>query len=323
MQTHFQTRGVQACLSWLSHDVVFTPSFAVDGGKEDTDLHFNETSWGNPDRAKPYPKSKMLAEKRAWELQAEHAKAGGTTELCTVHPGAVFGPQITTSGHASADIMTQIVTKAMPFIPEAGLGIVDVRDVARIHVAAMTHPQGAGKRFMACESTRTLLDMAAVVDSELGPLGFDIPTGRAPDCLLRCVACCDPGVASITTRLGKQYVYERTLTDNVLQLQPWFPWDEAVASMARTLVQQGMVPDQSAGKVLASQGPQLPQVHLDGVMTAQEYVDASGEQGESKSVDGAAAAGDSNSADETAPAAAGEAKSVDGGDAGSVHSDSK
>ena len=136
---------------------------AVDGGKEDSELVFNETSWGDPQRAKPYPKSKMLAEKEAWTLHAEHVKGGGATQLCTVHPGAVFGPQITTSGHASADIMKQIVNKEMPMVPDAGIGLVDARDVARIHVAAMTHPDADGKRFMACESTKSFLDMAAAV----------------------------------------------------------------------------------------------------------------------------------------------------------------
>lgn len=305
-------------------------TFAVDGGKEDTDLVFNETSWGNPERAMPYPKSKMLAEKAGWDLHAEHVKAGGTTQLCTVHPGAVFGPQITTSGHASADIMEQIVTKAMPMIPDAGIGFVDVRDVARIHVAAMTHPDAANKRFMACESTQSFMDMAAAVDSELGPLGFDIPTGRAPNCVLSCLACCDPGLASIVKRLGKAYVYERTLTDTVLHVEPYFPWDEAVSSMARTMVQQGMLPDQSAGKVLATQGPQLPELHMQGITTAEEYLAAAGLVGEGKEVD-AAAADDGSAAPAAAAAAAaaaeaaslGESKSTLAEDNASEHSEGK
>ena len=300
---------------------------AVDGGKEDTDLLFNETSWGNPERAKPYPKSKMLAEKEAWRLHAEHTSAGGVTELCTVHPGAVFGPQITTSGHASADIMEQIVTKAMPMVPDAGIGIVDARDVARIHVAAMTHPDAANKRFMACESTQSFLQMAAAVDSELGPLGFDIPTKQAPGCLLRCLACCDPGLGAIVPRLGKAYVYDRQLTDSVLGVQPYFPWDEAVASMARTLVEQGMLPDQSEGKQLATRGPQLPAVHMNGIMTAEEYTAAQGQAGDAK---GAAAAEEKPSAAGAAGAGAdegdsqaGEAKAVTGEEVALEHSESK
>ena len=59
--------------------------------------------------------------------------------------GPVLGPDLSTS----ILIVQRLMDGAMPGCPRLSFGLVDVRDVADLHLRAMTHPAAKGERFLA------------------------------------------------------------------------------------------------------------------------------------------------------------------------------
>lgn len=132
--------------------VVLTSSFAAIGyGQKPQTAPFDESSWTdiNGYGATPYIKSKTIAERAAWDFVA---KEGGT-ELAVVNPVAILGPVLGADYSPSIMIVQRMLDGAIPGCPQRWFGIVDVRDVADLHVRAMTHPAASGQRFLCKAAT--------------------------------------------------------------------------------------------------------------------------------------------------------------------------
>src|SRR5277367_3314539 len=141
--------------------VVLTSSFAAIGyGQKPQKTPFNETTWTDPngDDVLPYVKSKTLAERAAWDFIANE---GGGLELSVVNPVAVFGPVLGPDYSTSILIVQRLMDGAMPGCPQLYFGVVDVRDVAGLHILAMTDPAAKGERFLAVAGAfMSMLDVA-------------------------------------------------------------------------------------------------------------------------------------------------------------------
>ena len=79
---------------------VITSSIASVSGMADADKPadrtFNESHWSNPDKPggmSAYPKSKVLAEKAAWDFQ-KALPEDQKFEVVTICPGFVMGPPL-------------------------------------------------------------------------------------------------------------------------------------------------------------------------------------------------------------------------------------
>ena len=126
--------------------VVLTSSFAAIGyGQAPQEKPFNETNWTDPNAADvlPYAKSKTLAERAAWDFIA---KEGGNLELSVVNPVGVFGPVLGPDYSTSILFVQRMMDGAVPGCPQLYFGAVDVRDVADLHLRAMTGPAAKGER---------------------------------------------------------------------------------------------------------------------------------------------------------------------------------
>src|ERR1700739_1905082 len=100
-------------------------------------MPFNETYWTNlsGEGLTAYVKSKTLAERAAWDFIA---REGGKLELAVVNPVMVAGP-VPRAGFSPSILMVQrLMDGQMPGLPRLYFGIVDVRDVADLHLRAMT-----------------------------------------------------------------------------------------------------------------------------------------------------------------------------------------
>lgn len=194
----------------------------------------DETLWTDPDDPAlvPYRRSKTVAEKAAWDFMAAY---DGPTTLTTILPGAVFGPILTTTNLGSVRIVERMVKGAMPGTPRIGLEIVDVRDLADVHIRAMTAPAAAGQRFLATGEFTWMREMAADLRAGLGPAGSRVPTRQLPDFLVRFTALFDPSLRSITVSLGRR---NRHSTDKAKRLLGWQPRPAAdtVVDCARSLI---------------------------------------------------------------------------------------
>jgi nucleoside-diphosphate-sugar epimerase len=119
-----------------------SPSSYRDEGVSD------ETLWTDPDTPglPAYRISKTLAEQSAWQFMET---SSGATTLTTILPGAVFGPILEPDSVGSVQVIGRLLNGTMRGTPRIGLEVVDVRDIADVHIRAMTEPQAAGERFLA------------------------------------------------------------------------------------------------------------------------------------------------------------------------------
>jgi len=194
----------------------------------------DETLWTDPDDPTliPYRKSKTVAEKAAWDFIAGYT---GPTTLTTILPGAVFGPILTTSNLGSVRIIARMVSGAMPGVPRIGLEIVDVRDLADVHIRAMTSPEAAGQRFLATGEFTWMREMAQSLRSGLGEAGAKVSTRQLPDVVVRLTALFDRSLRAITVSLGRR---NRHSTDKAKRLLDWQPRPaaETVTECAKSLI---------------------------------------------------------------------------------------
>ncbi|MGR6974849.1 NAD-dependent epimerase/dehydratase family protein [Streptomyces cynarae] len=127
--------------------VVMTSSYAAVGYTLKPDNCYSEVDWTDPDTEglPAYHKSKVLAERAAWDYVRTH----GDIELAVVNPTGIFGPQLGDRPSASVGLVKRMLTGQMPVVPIMYFGVVDVRDVVDLHLRAMLHPKAAGERFIA------------------------------------------------------------------------------------------------------------------------------------------------------------------------------
>ena len=130
--------------------VVLTSSFAAIGhGHGTPHREFTETDWTDIDGrgVTAYVKSKVLAERAAWDFIENE---GGQTELSVINPTATFGPTLSDDISASLIPILTLLTAGVVQMPNISFAVADVRDIADIHLRAMTHPDAADERFIAC-----------------------------------------------------------------------------------------------------------------------------------------------------------------------------
>ncbi|MEN4760977.1 aldehyde reductase [Chryseobacterium sp. C39-AII1] len=147
--------------------VVLTSSFAAVGYSINNENHiFTEEDWTDSNVELPaYIKSKTIAEQSAWEFIE---KQGNGLELSVINPVGIFGPVIGGITSASLDIAVSGILKGnLEYTPTFTMGVVDVRDVADIHIKAMLHPQANGERFIATsEGVMSFYDVAELYKKE-------------------------------------------------------------------------------------------------------------------------------------------------------------
>ena len=199
---------------------------------------FDETSWTNiVGEMSAYVKSKAVAERAAWDfLRAE----GGALELSVVNPSGIFGPVLGTDFSASIELVKRLMNGA-PGCPQLYFGVVDVRDVADLHLRAMTNPAANGERFIAVSGeVMSMLDIAKVLKARLGGAAKKVPTRQLPNWLVRFVALFDPGMRQLLPLLGNIRNATSAKAERVLGWKPR-PRDDAIVATAESLVKFGIV----------------------------------------------------------------------------------
>jgi dihydroflavonol-4-reductase len=193
----------------------------------------DESVWTDPaDRAvTPYRRSKILAERAAWDFMAAHP---GATTLTTVLPVAIFGPVRPGGNASSVDIIQRLLTGRPPVLPRLGFTVVDVRDLADLHLRAMTAPEAAGERFIAAGEFRWLSEIAGTLRSRLGERAAKVPTRGVPDVLVRFLARFVPALRAVTPLLGRQLTFSSAKARRVLGFSPR-PVEETIVDCAESL----------------------------------------------------------------------------------------
>ncbi|MCX5555062.1 NAD-dependent epimerase/dehydratase family protein [Streptomyces sp. NBC_00038] len=199
----------------------------------DPDSISDETRWTDTDdpTLTAYRKSKAVAEQAAWHYMRDQE---GPTALATVLPGAVFGPLLDAANRGSVQVIERLLRGRLPGTPRIGFEVVDVRDLADLHVRAMTSPEAAGQRFIAAGEFLWMAEIAQELRAALGDAAGKVPTRKLPDFAMRLLARFDPGVRAVVPYLGRRHLHSADKARRMLAWQPR-PAAETVTDCARSL----------------------------------------------------------------------------------------
>ena len=220
--------------------VVLTSSYAAVGyGHPPQDAPFNETNWTDlaGGGLSPYVKSKTIAERAAWDF----AEKEGGAELTVINPVGVFGPVLGRDYSTSILLVQRLMDGAMPGLPRMTFGVVDVRDVADLHIRAMTDPAAKGERFLAGSGDfMSISEIAATLKARMGDAAQRVPTRELPNFVLKLAALRDPAVKQIIPELGKK---RNATNEKARRLLGWAPRtrEDAILATAESLVRLGLL----------------------------------------------------------------------------------
>lgn len=201
--------------------------------------HFTEADWTPPDYpgAQPYVRSKAIAERAARDWVAAE---GGGIEYCSVNPSVVLGPVWSRDYSPSVAIVKRLLDGSLRACPDIGFGVVDVRDVADLHLRALNAPGMAGERFLASGRFMKLIDIAGVLRSRLGQEARRVTQRGMPDLLVRLAALVNPMAKLVVGELGSVRHLDAAHAQAVLG---WAarPAQESIVDAARSLIDLGIV----------------------------------------------------------------------------------
>ncbi|ROT95558.1 NAD-dependent epimerase/dehydratase family protein [Altererythrobacter sp. FM1] len=201
---------------------------------------FDHTDWtdltaGVP----PYIESKTVAERAARDWVAVHKP---DLTFCSINPVPVLGPVASGDLSTSVEMLKRLVDGAVPLIPNIGLSVVDVRDVAKMHVLAMQAPAETvrGERFPAAESFLWFADMVAIVRQETPEFADKLPTRRMPDWLVKLLRPFSADFKQLASELGARRDVSGQHAVDLLGMQ-YIPARQSIADTVRSLAAQGIV----------------------------------------------------------------------------------
>ena len=219
---------------------VMTSSMAaIAYGHGGTKSVFTEADWTDPTSpdAYAYVRSKTIAERAARDWVAAE---GGDMEFVTVNPSLVLGPLQSGDFSTSLEAIKKLLEGSLPGLPNFGFGVVDVRDVADMHVRCLTLPDIANERFICSGPFLMMAEVAAILRTGLGPQGRKVPTRKLPDWLMRIVGRFDPVVRQVLGELGNVRDTDISHARTKLGWNPRPP-EESILDTARDMIRLGIV----------------------------------------------------------------------------------
>ncbi|HQZ11726.1 MAG TPA: NAD-dependent epimerase/dehydratase family protein [Devosia sp.] len=235
--------GTRRCLAAaLSADVerivVTSSAAAISYGHPPEKTAFSEADWSNLDAEgiSAYTESKTRAELEAWSLAEA---AGRTGDLAVINPVVVLGPLLGADHGVSALLIKRLLS-GVPFVPRMQLELVDVRDVAALHVNAMTSPRAAGRRHIAAAPPIQFIDLARHLAKSEPRFAARLPRREAPDALVRLYALFDRDARAAVANLGHPRHFD-TSAGTALLGRAFISAEAAAAATARSLIELGLV----------------------------------------------------------------------------------
>ncbi|MFJ2891930.1 SDR family oxidoreductase [Streptomyces sp. NPDC087305] len=215
--------------------VVLTSAIgAIAYGHPDRDRPFTEDDWTDVDAGiEPYQKSKTLAERAAWDFIREQ---GNGLELATVNPTGVLGPVLGPDFSPSLGLIQRMLNGSMPVSLKFASGYVDVRDVADLHLRAMTDPAASGQRFIATSGQSLWVrDVAAILHRRLGERADRVPTREMPVWAARGLSLIRPELRPLRALLGKNLDATSEKAQRLLDWKPR-PVEDTITETAESLL---------------------------------------------------------------------------------------
>jgi dihydroflavonol-4-reductase len=180
-----------------------------------------------------YCVGKTRAERDAWD----YARANGM-DMTTVHPGAIIGPALDQDASVSIGMVTGLFDGSTPALPSNGFSIIDVRDVADMHVAALEHPESIGERYLATAEYMPFPEVARVVHG-LYP-DRRVTTRTVPDWVIRLVAMFGGPARQIINDIGNVKIFDGSKGEALLG-HPYIPARQSIRDTAESAFRLGLI----------------------------------------------------------------------------------
>ncbi|MBD3254979.1 MAG: NAD-dependent epimerase/dehydratase family protein [Candidatus Lokiarchaeota archaeon] len=173
-----------------------------------------ENDWTDPEWSKlsAYAVSKTRAELAAWEWAKKNE---WKTKLSVVNPGFVLGPTLDGKTNTSLNVIKLFLKGDYPVVPKVSYSIVDVRDLAVLHIKTFTIPECGGRRLIGGANTLAMVEMAHILRDQFPEFSDNIPTRRLPNILLKILSKFDSRLKSVVQDIGRVPIAE---TDYVEEL---------------------------------------------------------------------------------------------------------
>ncbi len=220
--------------------VIMTSSVATVGYGHGTTLGgkrtFDETFFTKFENLKytwAYCVGKTTAERNAWT----YAKAHGM-ELTTIHPGAIVGPAVDADPSISIGLATGLLEGKIPAMPNNGFAVVDVRDVAALHVAALENPASIGERYLATAEYVRFHSVADILRENYPD--WQITEKRAPDWIIKLIARFGGPARQIIDDIGNEKHYDTTKSVALLG-RPYISGRDAILASAESAIRLGLI----------------------------------------------------------------------------------
>ncbi len=184
----------------------------------------------------PYARSKTLAEQDAWALAEASA---GELALTTILPGMVQGPALGSQVSGSLELPLRMLTGRLPLVPRVSFGGADTRDVAELHIRALSDDRATGRRIIAAEPPLWLREIAATLKARLGERASKVSTREAPDWLIQAMGLVNPEARFMAPDLGKRRTYDSTKAEAILG-RPLRSLEEAITAAGESLIEYGL-----------------------------------------------------------------------------------
>jgi len=184
-----------------------------------------------------YVESKTRAERRAWEMMKA---AGRERDLVTINPSAILGPLLDEDPGTSAVLIQRLLNGSIPASPRIALVVVDVRDVAEAHVAALKDGSPGGRRLPMGERPVYIGEMAKLLRERLPEAARKTPRFEMPDWAVKLYALVDADVRDNVSELG---TLKRLDSSDAVALlgHPLITAEQAIVATAESLVAEKLV----------------------------------------------------------------------------------
>ena len=236
-----------AARNGIQRTVLTSSTAAILAGHGDTrGRTFTEADWSDAasPSIQPYYLSKTLAERAAWDF-ARQDRSG--MQIAVINPGLIFGPALDRDIGPSVEIIRLFLVGKYPALPRLDFAIVDVRDVAAMHVEALTAPQAAGERFICADAPMWLKDIGRVLYDRFPEYRRRLPTRELPDFVVRLGALFDATLKAAVPDLGKPLRVSNQKAQALLGFR-FRPAKEAIVATAQSLIDLGLVTPPSGGR---------------------------------------------------------------------------
>jgi nucleoside-diphosphate-sugar epimerase len=234
---------------------VLTSSIAaLFSGRDQMQKVWNDQDWGILDDTKnpvdPYPASKLLAERAAWDFVAA-LPADQHFELVTICAGLMCGPYLGGVPGTSAETTMRLLKRQIPAVPNVTFPGVDVRDIARMHIRAMTASEAAGQRFIGVSFDFAAREVAHMLSKEFNPFDYRVTTVPLPDWLFRIFALFDSSLEAVRMHIGVRPTFDISPAEIKLGMTKWIGLRQSCIEQAYSLIANGDVIDKSSAKSLS------------------------------------------------------------------------